>query len=351
MLNILYSDAVSKCSRIEQSGQPDRIHLSKETAELIKAGGQGAWVRPRHMIGNTLGETETFWLLPKRAVKNLGTSFSMLDHSTPSHLSRSARRDSQNMDSCLFDFSRKSRRSRKHTRRDSVAMEPLVDFSAVSHQSGRNTRRDSLTMEPLVDFSAVSHQSRKHTRRDSLTYQSGRRTRRDSRNMEPRTNDSGSLIGNAPKDGVIDSSQNTMQTRKSITRRKRKSSLLMVPVARQSQSTVDKIERLVFWSAQTLLQVLQEVVARRRASKKWPLAEDTMSALESEIGETKSVLRELRKPIVFSGFGIDVKKVDSEGINLGEKVESQLIDYVTTISSLFMGTNPYSNVSQCPAKR
>ena len=34
-------------ARIETSGEKNRIHVSKETAELLIAAGKGAWVTPR----------------------------------------------------------------------------------------------------------------------------------------------------------------------------------------------------------------------------------------------------------------------------------------------------------------
>lgn len=43
----LFGDTVNKASRIETSGMPGRIHLSKETADLLIARGKGHWVQKR----------------------------------------------------------------------------------------------------------------------------------------------------------------------------------------------------------------------------------------------------------------------------------------------------------------
>lgn len=315
----VYGDTVSKCSRMEQSGQSDRIHVSKETAELIKAGGQWSWIRTRQSIATRKGEAETYWVLPKRASKKGGgtlsfsNSIAMMDFSAQSCMSKSAFDHSLKPESSSFlDYSRRSPRIRTST------------ILASPHNLGSPHNAGS-----LLDFSTVSYQSRRKTKR-SAHLTPGR----------------GSLILNPNKDGLVDStSEHTTQTRPSITRRrKRKSSLMMVPQSRQSQSDIDKVERLIFWNSQTLLHVLRRIVAKRQASKKEPLSRDEMSELESQIGETKSVMRELRKPVT-SGFGLNVRKDDAEAeiVDLGDHVESQLIEYVKTIASLNKITNPYSN--------
>jgi Adenylate and Guanylate cyclase catalytic domain len=51
-------------SKIEGSGQPGRIHISKETATQLKDHGKEHWLEPREdKIMTTKGELQTFWLL------------------------------------------------------------------------------------------------------------------------------------------------------------------------------------------------------------------------------------------------------------------------------------------------
>ena len=37
----VFGKTVSKCTRLEEMGQPDRIHIAKETADLIRKSGFG----------------------------------------------------------------------------------------------------------------------------------------------------------------------------------------------------------------------------------------------------------------------------------------------------------------------
>ena len=119
----------------------------------------------------------------------------------------------------------------------------------------------------------------------------------------------------------------------------------LVPGARQSQSTVEKIQRLVFWNSETLLQVLRRIVAKRTATHKRRLFKEEMFPLESAATESSSPLQEVQEPIVICTERIDFGVLDSSAFELPEKVEEQLLDYVTTISTLCRKVNQFSNVS------
>ena len=331
--------------------------MAKETAELIKSGGQGTWVRPRQSE-NAFGETETYWLLPKRAIKSMGTSSafmhscSVTDFSTRSHLARN-RRGSENMDtSFLLDSSRVSPRSSHSPRHLMMTIDDSLNRErSILSQSPRHRRKmldspdDGLGhmgnptnhTSPLESSRRDSHPSRIYNRRGSL-----KEKPLNSKCAQDHRSDS--LILDPTKDDLIESSH------RSITRGRKRSSHFMIPEARKSQSTNEKVDRLVFWNSQTLLQFLKLVVAERRACNIRSCARKSLATLEIEIGETKSVLDLLRQPVVISDMSVDTKMVDAEGTNLEGKVESQLLQYVTTISSLCKATNPYSNVSHLMAK-
>jgi hypothetical protein len=61
----LFGDTVNTTARIEETGEGGRIHLSKDTAELVMKAGKTHWLQKR---ANTVsakgkGELETYWLL------------------------------------------------------------------------------------------------------------------------------------------------------------------------------------------------------------------------------------------------------------------------------------------------
>jgi hypothetical protein len=63
----LFGDTVNTTARIEETGEGGRIHLSKDTAELVMKAGKTHWLQKR---ANTVsakgkGEMEAYWLLSK----------------------------------------------------------------------------------------------------------------------------------------------------------------------------------------------------------------------------------------------------------------------------------------------
>jgi len=58
---------MNTCSRIESSGATGRIQVSEATAELLRKGGKGHWVKPREHLVNAKGKgpMQTYWATPK----------------------------------------------------------------------------------------------------------------------------------------------------------------------------------------------------------------------------------------------------------------------------------------------
>jgi class 3 adenylate cyclase len=63
----LFGDTVNTAARIETTGLRNRIHLSQETAALLKEAGKEHWIVAREDVvtAKGKGELNTFWLLPK----------------------------------------------------------------------------------------------------------------------------------------------------------------------------------------------------------------------------------------------------------------------------------------------
>jgi class 3 adenylate cyclase len=71
----LFGDSMNTASRIESTGASNRVHLSKQTADLLISAGKTHWIKPRDekIVAKGLGELETFWLVLGRE-RSEGTS-------------------------------------------------------------------------------------------------------------------------------------------------------------------------------------------------------------------------------------------------------------------------------------
>ncbi|CAB9510830.1 Receptor-type guanylate cyclase gcy [Seminavis robusta] len=60
----LFGDTVNTAARMESTGQPSKIQLSKETADLLLAAGKSNWMREREekVRAKGKGELQTYWL-------------------------------------------------------------------------------------------------------------------------------------------------------------------------------------------------------------------------------------------------------------------------------------------------
>ncbi|KAL3797244.1 hypothetical protein HJC23_004536 [Cyclotella cryptica] len=60
----LFGDTINTAARIESTGEPNKVHLSSETAELLEIAGKRHWVVPRDksVSAKGKGELKTFWL-------------------------------------------------------------------------------------------------------------------------------------------------------------------------------------------------------------------------------------------------------------------------------------------------
>jgi class 3 adenylate cyclase len=60
----LFGDTMNTTARIETTGAKNRIHLSEETAQLLKEAGKEHWIQPREdkVVAKGKGELTTYWL-------------------------------------------------------------------------------------------------------------------------------------------------------------------------------------------------------------------------------------------------------------------------------------------------
>lgn len=65
----LFGDTVNTASRMESTGKKDKIQVSEETANILKASGKEKWIKPREdkILAKGKGELQTFWANPRFA--------------------------------------------------------------------------------------------------------------------------------------------------------------------------------------------------------------------------------------------------------------------------------------------
>lgn len=60
----LFGDSMNTTARIETNGKKNAIHLSNDTAEILRASGKASWLLPREdkIVAKGKGEMTTWWL-------------------------------------------------------------------------------------------------------------------------------------------------------------------------------------------------------------------------------------------------------------------------------------------------
>ncbi|CAJ1963436.1 unnamed protein product [Cylindrotheca closterium] len=76
----LFGDTMNTASRMESSGLPGRIQLTKETADLLNEGGLSAWVVPRSqkILVKGKGEMQTYWIRKRKLLKLFHNSMDLV---------------------------------------------------------------------------------------------------------------------------------------------------------------------------------------------------------------------------------------------------------------------------------
>ena len=92
-------------ARMESNSLSGMIHCSKDTADLIKAGGKPHWVseRPDKIIAKGKGEMTTYWISVRSSV-NDGTTDSMVSISSGEAFGRTAQESNADSLTDLAEF-------------------------------------------------------------------------------------------------------------------------------------------------------------------------------------------------------------------------------------------------------
>ncbi len=77
----LFGDTVNFASRMESTGQPNRIQASRATADLLIDAGKENWVQAREELVNAKGKgmVQTYWILPRSNCSSSGSVTSLND--------------------------------------------------------------------------------------------------------------------------------------------------------------------------------------------------------------------------------------------------------------------------------
>ncbi len=118
---------------------------------------------------------------------------------------------------------------------------------------------------------------------------------------------------------------------------------LDILVAERKRAEFDKLQRLIDWNADVLLQTLKAIVAKRQA-----LHQDCTQHLEAKseinIAKGSTVLDEVAEVISMPAFGSlpTNSKVDPSTLELPSAVVEQLRDFVAIVASMYR-SNPFHN--------
>ncbi|KAL7581160.1 hypothetical protein ACA910_005950 [Epithemia clementina (nom. ined.)] len=115
----------------------------------------------------------------------------------------------------------------------------------------------------------------------------------------------------------------------------------------QSQVKNDKIQRMIDWNCDILLQLLRLIVAKRQASRRASMSniladENELDKLERTIGHDGLPVDEIVEVIELPSFDSAAYEKDPRFVEIGEAVEAQLHSFVTVVASMYRDT-PFHN--------
>merc|ERR1712025_1126918 len=65
----LFGDTVNTAARMESTGEPDKIQVSQQTADLLMSAGRESWLTAREELVSAKGkgQLKTYWLVRNRS--------------------------------------------------------------------------------------------------------------------------------------------------------------------------------------------------------------------------------------------------------------------------------------------
>jgi 3'5'-cyclic nucleotide phosphodiesterase/Adenylate and Guanylate cyclase catalytic domain len=106
-----------------------------------------------------------------------------------------------------------------------------------------------------------------------------------------------------------------------------------------------KIQRMIDWNCDILMQLLRLVVAKREALGEESMrlvGDSNLDNLESDIGHVGSAVTEIHEMIELPGYDSAAYQIDPESVIINDDVAAQLHSYVTVIASMYRD-NPFHN--------
>ena len=170
----LFGDTMNTAARMSHTGEPNRVHLSKETADLLIEAGKGKWIEERKEIvtAKGKGQLHTYWFLPN-GMKSSSKENSDNLPSAEDSVEQSESKESQNALSTTAQVnadggrSKELEASRKRLRRSTATIwgngksdvERLVDWNV---ELLCNLLKKIVARRSLVDTQAVDRESSQH---------------------------------------------------------------------------------------------------------------------------------------------------------------------------------------------
>jgi hypothetical protein len=118
------------------------------------------------------------------------------------------------------------------------------------------------------------------------------------------------------------------------------------PLVSDGVALSSQVERLVGWNAETMIQLLQQIVASRMSAaavtnKQSSLVAETLS---TDISAGATVLDEVAEIITLPKFNANPgsKQIDPASVDLGRKVKRQVHEYVSFVADVYQ-KNPFHN--------